>query len=69
MVRGTTWEPTPHSGLQGATPADAYLGLDSPHIAAVQPPRGRRGDAPVPSPATLAHFEDDNRLPLLRKIA
>jgi putative transposase len=59
----------PHSSLDGATPAEAYLGLDAQHRAAVQPPRGRQGDPPVPLPVTLDHFEGDTRLPLLRKVA
>ncbi len=59
----------PHSGLGSATPAEAYHGLDPEHLTAVQPPRGRKGDPPVPFPVTLEHFEGDRRLPLLRKIA
>ncbi|HLA78363.1 MAG TPA: DDE-type integrase/transposase/recombinase [Vicinamibacteria bacterium] len=59
----------PHCGLDGATPAEAYHGLDPEHLTAEQPPRGRRGDPSVPLPATIEHFEGDPRLPFLRKAA
>ncbi len=43
----------PHAGLGGATPAEVYHNLEPAHLHAVQPPRGRRGDPPVPPPARV----------------
>jgi hypothetical protein len=59
----------PHEGLGGATPAEVYFGIQPAHFDAAQPPRGRRGDPPVPAPATVAFLDGDPRFPLLRKAA
>jgi putative transposase len=59
----------PHSGLAGSTPAEAYHAMTPANALAVQPPRGRRGDAPAPMPVTLEYLEGDRRLPFLRKAA
>jgi putative transposase len=59
----------PHSGLDGATPAEAYYATEPANVQAVQPPRGRRGHPPVPLPVTLEHLDHDRRLPFLRKVA
>jgi transposase InsO family protein/DNA-binding transcriptional regulator YiaG len=59
----------PHQGLGGATPAEIYFGVEPAHRCAVQPPRGRRGDPPVASPARIDFLEGDHRFPILRKVA
>lgn len=59
----------PHQGLRGATPAEAYLGLEPAHLRAVQPPRGRPGDPPVPYPVAVDCLDGDRRFPFLRKAA
>jgi transposase InsO family protein/DNA-binding transcriptional regulator YiaG len=59
----------PHQGLGGATPAEVYHNLTPAHCHAVRPPRGRRGDPPVPPPVTADFLEGDRRFPFLRKAA
>jgi transposase InsO family protein len=59
----------PHSGLGGATPAEVFHGLKPQHLRAIQPPRGRTGDPPVPMPFSLEYLDHDPRLPFLRKTA
>jgi putative transposase len=59
----------PHSGLGGSTPAEAYQDMTPASTLAVQPPRGRRGDTPVPMPVTLEYLDGDERLPFLRRAA
>ena len=56
----------PHQGLGGATPAEVYFGLPPAHLRAVQPPRGKRGDPPVRSPAAIDFLDGDERFPILR---
>lgn len=55
----------PHTGLRGATPAEALDGAESRSLRAVQPPRGRRGKPCRPAPFVIDFFEGDHRLPLL----
>ena len=59
----------PHTGLRGATPAEVYHGSEPAHLHAVQPPRGQRGDPPVPLPARVEFLGDDRRFPYLRQAA
>jgi transposase InsO family protein len=56
----------PHTGLGGATPAEALAGDEPRHRRAVHPPRGRRGEPCAPAPFVIDFFEGDHRLPLLR---
>lgn len=56
----------PHSGLGGATPAEALTGDEPRHLRATHPPRGRRGEACAPTPFLIDFFEGDHRLPFLR---
>jgi len=60
----------PHEGLGGAVPAEAFLGLEGSHDAAVEPPRGRSGErgAVVP-PFTVAHLDDARLFPILTAAA
>lgn len=59
----------PHQGLGGATPAEVYHNLTPAHCHAVRPPRGRRGDPPVPPPTTVDFLDGDRRFPFLREAA
>jgi transposase InsO family protein len=59
----------PHEGLGGATPAEVYFAIQPAHLDAVQPPRGCRGDPPVPPPARVDFLDGDHRFPFLRKVA
>jgi transposase InsO family protein len=59
----------PHDSLGGASPAEVYFALPPAHLDAVQPPRGRRGDPPVPAPAGVEFLDGDPRFPFLRKAA
>jgi transposase InsO family protein len=56
----------PHTGLGGATPAEALAGDERRRLRAVHPPRGRRAERCVPAPFVIDFFEGDHRLPLLR---
>jgi transposase InsO family protein len=57
----------PHQGLRGATPAEAYLGLEPARHKAVSPPRGRPGEGPRDSPLVIDFLDPSNRrYPLLR---
>lgn len=59
----------PHQGLNGATPAEAFVGVPSPEIVA-SPPRGRRGEGPSESPFTIAFVDIGNgSFPILKKTA
>jgi hypothetical protein len=40
----------PHEGLKGAVPAEAFLRLESAHLKAVEPLRGRPGEGPTAVP-------------------
>ncbi len=56
----------PHRGLAGATPAQSMIGLRPGHFDAVQPPRGRPGEAvQVSLPLELRYLGADRNLPYL----
>jgi transposase InsO family protein len=60
----------PHQGLHGATPAEAYLGLDPVCGVAVSPPRAPRGEGPQRPPFTAEFLDLDSRsFPILRPAA
>lgn len=60
----------PHQGLRGATPAEAFLGIEPASARAVPPPRGRPGEAPHELPFTVAFLDPTNRrFPILTKAA
>lgn len=41
----------PHEGLEGATPAEAFLGVEPACSKTVEPPRGRPGEGPLGHPS------------------
>ena len=47
----------PHQGLLGATPAEAFLGIEPNSRRAVKPPRGRIGEGPA-DPSFVIDFLD-----------
>jgi hypothetical protein len=51
----------PHEGLGGATPLEAFLGVEPAHLSAVEPPRGRPGDEKGEAPFHLAFLDQPNR--------
>jgi transposase InsO family protein len=57
----------PHQGLDGATPAEAFLGMQPAHLRAASPPRGSPGEGSDRPPFTI-DFLDPNRraLPILK---
>src|SRR5262245_4848611 len=56
----------PHQGLQGATPAEAVLGLDPAARRAVSPPRGRPGERSPDPPFAVGFLDRQHRaLPVL----
>jgi transposase InsO family protein len=58
----------PHQGLEGRTPAEAFLGIPAPHT--VSPPRGRTGEGPAEPPFAVAFVETGNgSFPILKKTA
>jgi hypothetical protein len=57
----------PHEGLKGATPAEAFLGMEPACLRAVEPPRGRPGMGPSETPFVFEQL--DERLPILRPAA
>jgi len=61
----------PHQGLEGATPAERWLGCRPAHLEAVPPPRGRPGDSVALTPPLEVRYLDlERRLPyLVRKAA
>jgi transposase InsO family protein len=60
----------PHQGLDGATPAEIYLGRTPAHRSAIPPPRGRPGEGPVDSPFLIDYLDAERLLPVLvRKAA
>lgn len=57
----------PHQGLHGATPAEAFLGIEPSCTKAVSPPRGRPGEGPQEPPFAIACLDPDKRaLPILK---
>jgi transposase InsO family protein len=51
----------PHQGLDGATPAEALLGLEPAFATAVKPPRGRPGEGPLEPPFVIDFLDRDSR--------
>lgn len=56
----------PHQGLGGATPAEAFLGLEPAHLKAVHPPRGRPGESVGVAPFRVEFLDADERFPIIR---
>jgi hypothetical protein len=60
----------PHQGLHGATPAEAFLGVQSACAKALSPPRGRHGEGPGDSPFRVQYLDPQSRrFPVLEKAA
>jgi transposase InsO family protein len=60
----------PHQGLEGATPAEAFLGIEAVSQKAVSPPRARSGERPQETPFTIGVLYPDGRaFPILKKTA
>ncbi len=60
----------PHQGLKGATPAEAFLGIEPAFKTAVAPPRARRGEGAQQAPFTIGFLDLDRRtFPILKKTA
>jgi transposase InsO family protein len=60
----------PHQGLHGATPAEAFLGIEPARHSAVSPPRGRVGEGRKDAPFTVDFLDRDKRgFPILKKTA
>jgi transposase InsO family protein len=56
----------PHEGLGGAVPAEALLGIEGPHVQAVEAPRGRHGDPPETAPFLIGALDDAGFFPILK---
>jgi transposase InsO family protein len=57
----------PHQGLDGATPAEALLGLEPASATAVKAPRGRPGEGPLEPPFVIDFLDRQSRsFPLLK---
>jgi hypothetical protein len=55
---------------RGATPAEAFLGIEPACQSAISPPRGRRGEGPTNPPFAIDFLDPDRRaLPILKKTA
>lgn len=52
----------PHQGLRGATPAEAFLGLEPAYTKAVRPPRGKPGERSTESPLIIDFLDPEKRL-------
>jgi hypothetical protein len=60
----------PHQGLSGATPAEAFLGVDPACTKAVAPPRGRPGEGPRRPPFEVGFLDPEKRaFPILKHAA
>ena len=60
----------PHQSLEGATPAEAFLGVrDPPGRSSSATPRARPGDGPTPCPFAIRFLDREQRLPYLIRIA
>jgi putative transposase len=55
----------PHQALDGATPAEVYLGLTPAHVSAIPPPRGRPGQSVAFDAPAIAFLDAERRLPIL----
>ena len=51
----------PHQGLEGATPAEAFLGVEAASQKAVSPPRARNAEGPQETPFTIGFLDPDTR--------
>jgi transposase InsO family protein len=57
----------PHQGLHGATPAEAFLGIEPSCTKATSPPRGRPGEGPQEAPFVIGFLDPDKcALPILK---
>ena len=57
----------PHQGLRGATPAEAFFGIEPSCTKAISPPRGRPGEGPQKAPFVIGFLDPDKRaLPILK---
>jgi transposase InsO family protein len=60
----------PHQGLKGATPVEAFLGIDPACNNAVAPPRGQRGEGTQQPPFEIRFLESGEKaFPILKKTA
>ena len=60
----------PHQGLRGATPAEAFLGLEPPSVRALAPPRARAGEGSGEAPFAVGFLDAVNRhFPILELVA
>ena len=60
----------PQEGLGGATPAEAFQGIEPACLDAVEPPRGWPGDGPMTVPFHIQHLDPANRrFPILKRVA
>ena len=60
----------PHEGLKGATPAEAFLGVEPACARTVDPPRGRPGEGPPAPPFRIDHLDPaSGRFPILTPTA
>jgi hypothetical protein len=60
----------PHQGLRGATPAEAFLGVQPACAKALSPPRGRHGEGSGDSPFCVQYLDPQSRrFPVLEKAA
>jgi hypothetical protein len=60
----------PHQGLRGATPAEAFLGLERASVRAAAPPRARPREGPGEAPFTVRYLDPVNRrFPILDSAA
>jgi len=56
----------PHQGLRGATPAEAFLGIEPTCRGAQSPPRGRPSESAAELPFTVTFLDPERRaLPVL----
>ena len=57
----------PHQGLHGATPAEAFLGVEAACQRAASPARGRPGEGPDRPPFSIEYLDPENEsFPILR---
>lgn len=60
----------PHEGLRGASPCEAFLGVEPAYLNAAAPPRGRRGEMPAGTPLRIDYLDPPNRrFPVLNRVA
>ena len=59
----------PHQSLDGATPAEVYLGPERAHLSAIPPPRGLPNHGPVESHIEIVYLDTERRLPFLLNTA